>query len=825
MWHRLCLIVLLAAVGLGALAWKVRHDPTWRFLPRDSQAEWILFPTPISPLAYPVVDLDTIFRREFELTTQPRSARLEFLTSKRVEIQINGAAVLFPKTENWKTVSRVDVLASLRPGTNVIEAKVFNNSGPPALWVVLTADNATAALRTDGTWEASLAGSAWRPAALATDLRLPRPGNPLAGGERLFEAMPRIWSTWLIMLVGAIAAYVAVNRVLQSRRRAGKPAVVELTGWKAMMPVAALALLWCVLFWNNATLVSRDTGFDATAHVAYIQYVKERWALPLPTEGFEMFHPPLYYVMSAVALSLTGTSLTEASGLGVLRVLTMLFGIVHFGAVFFALRLLFPRRLGPPLVGMGLAAFLPMHLYMSHYITNETLAAALDGVAIYIALRLILQTSVSVLGYMLLGVVLGAAMLTKVSAIFLVLPLLLVFATRNLAQRASAIGWLKTLGTMSVAFFAVCGWHYIRTYMRFATPFVWSGAGSIAWWQDPGYRTFADYIRFGRSLWDPFVSSRFRFWDGIYSTVWGDGLNGANIVQRPPWNYNLMAGGYVLALAPTALIVIGFIAAVYRWVRRPAAEIFLLVSFSAALLAALILLSLNSAAYSAVKGFYGLSALVPISFFAALGWRVVTRSRPVWRGILACLLLTWAANSFASVWIRASAARGTYAALQMHADGKLDAAVSELSQAVDADPADVTSRRYLGSFLAEAGRPDDALDQARLAVRLGPDDGANHLHLAGILAGQGQTGEAVTVALRARDLAPENPFVYEALVALLLKQERSADAVNVGLEGLCVTPSSAVLHERLAEAFAREQDVAAATRHREYARMLQPQNP
>ena len=110
MWHRLWLVVLLAAIGTGALAWKVRNDQHWRFLPGDARAEWILFPTAIGALAYPVVDLDTTFRREFELTTQPRESRLDFRASKRVEIQINGTPVILPTQENWKTVSTVDVL-------------------------------------------------------------------------------------------------------------------------------------------------------------------------------------------------------------------------------------------------------------------------------------------------------------------------------------------------------------------------------------------------------------------------------------------------------------------------------------------------------------------------------------------------------------------------------------------------------------------------------------------------------------------------------------------------------------------------------------------
>lgn len=801
------------------LAWKVRNDPQQRFLPGDSRAEWILFPAPVGTLAHPVVDLDTTFRRQFELTTQPRQARLDFRASKRVEIQINGMPLVLPTQKNWKTVATVDLLPYVHAGANVIEARVSNDGGPPALWAILTADDST--VRTDRAWEASMTGSAWRGTICAIDLRLPRPGNLIAGGERFSEVFPRIWRTWLIMAAIIIAAYLVANRVVQTRPRKRMPATA-LSGRAVVVPVVVAASLWSVLFWSNGTIVGRESGFDAASHVAYIQYVKEHRALPSPTEGFAMFHPPLYYAISAAALSLTGTSLTEPSGLGVLRLLMMLFGIVNFSAVFFALRLLFPDRIGPPLLGMSLAAFLPMHLYMSQYITNETLAAALVSVTIYIALRLIIQGSTSALGYMFLGLALGAALLAKVSAIFLAPLLLVAVAARNAIQRAPATTWLKTIGTMSAASFAVCGWHYILTWMDFGTPFVWSGAGRISWWQDPGYRTFADYTRFGRSLWDPFFNSLFRFWDGIYSTVWGDGLWGgaANIDQRPPWDYNLMVGGYVLALVPATLVVIGAIVALGRFVRRPSPEIFLLVSFAGALLVSLILLSLHSAANSAVKGFYGLSALVPISFFAALGGQIVTQSRPIWRGVLACLMMIWATNSFASFWISDSAARKIYSALQFHADKEGDAAISELSKAMDADPADATSRRYVASFLAEAGYPAEALTQARLAADLRPDDGANHMHLAAILARQRQTAEAVAAALRARELAPENPFIHEALVGLLLQERRNREAVDLGREGLCVTPYSAALHEKLAEAFDRESEFAPAARHKEYARIL-----
>ena len=54
---------------------------------------------------------------------------------QRAEIKINGSPVRFSSPRNWKENTTLDVSNQLHAGTNVIEARVFNHNGPPALWL------------------------------------------------------------------------------------------------------------------------------------------------------------------------------------------------------------------------------------------------------------------------------------------------------------------------------------------------------------------------------------------------------------------------------------------------------------------------------------------------------------------------------------------------------------------------------------------------------------------------------------------------------------------------------------------------------------------
>src|SRR5947207_2857327 len=305
-----------------------------------------------------------------------------------------------------------------------------------------------------------------------------------------------------------------------------------------------------------------------------------------------MFQPPLYYVLSAGVLSICRISVNDAAAVTILRSLTMIFGIANFILVFLSLRLLFPGRLGLQLIGLFMAAFLPMQLYLSHYVTNETLAATLATAAIYFGLRALKGDRESIWQYLWLGVCVGAAMLAKATSLLLIPPLFGALLIKLVQQRAPIFDWVRTFGVTIGAMFVTCGWHYLRIWHHFGTPIVgnWNGTLGFPWWQDPGFHTAADYFRFGQSLTAPLFSGFNSFGDGVYSTLWGDALGGglSDMLSRTPWNYDLVVGGYWLALIPTLLIAIGIAIAVRRLVRGLSPEWFLLLGFVAAVSVAML---------------------------------------------------------------------------------------------------------------------------------------------------------------------------------------------------------------------------------------------
>src|SRR5438094_4922582 len=535
-WHRAIGVAAFAGVGLSVLTWIAWNDPAINFLSRDKRAEWIVFPAAVDAHAHWFASLDATFRREFVLTDRPAAARLGVRAMRGAEVRINGGPIRFPSNRNWKEIVSIDVAGQLQGGSNVIEARVFNHNGPPALWLTLNTDQLS--LRSDKTWEVSFAGSSWRHAALAAAAKTPGPGNSIAGGEGTFDALKKVWPFWIVLLVIASVAIFIWNLILKS----------STTRWQEKTLLLILAGLWLLLFWNNSRLLPFHAGFDSEEHLKYINYIQEHRVLPLPTEGWEMYQPPLYYLIAAASLSACKLSINDSMSVVVLRLLGGFFGIVELILIFLSLRLLVPARTA--LVGFFLAAFLPMHLYMAHYVTNEMLTAALATATLYLCLGLLKSETPRASQFAWLGLALGAAMLAKATAILL-LPVVIVAISCKLAYTRARIRMsIGNLGLLLAICFIVCGWHYARIWLRFGTPLVgnWDVLSGFTWWQEPGYHTSADYLRFGQSLVRPLFSGFAGFADGICSTLWGDGLCGGTGRLILAWNQQPMVAGYLWAL-------------------------------------------------------------------------------------------------------------------------------------------------------------------------------------------------------------------------------------------------------------------------------------
>jgi tetratricopeptide (TPR) repeat protein len=567
---------------------------------------------------------------------------------------------------------------------------------------------------------------------------------------------------------------------------------------------------------NNLPVLRFPTGFDVGPHRDYVGYLQQHRALPTARDGLEMHQPPLYYLVAATALRAGGLGAGDPAALRVLQVFGLLTGVAQVALVAACLRLVFPADPFLRFVGVLLAAFVPVHLYTAHYPSNDLLAGALGTASVYLCLTVLRAERASAARLAALGACLGAAVLTKLSALSLVPAVLAVLAGRLVARRSWGPGaWAREVGLPAAACAAVCGWFFARNWVTFGTPLIGSydPASGFSWWQEPGYSTRAYLAHFGRSLTDPYFSEFYGLPDGLYSTLWGDGLWGgaARRVYRPPWNYDLMAAGYLLALLPAAAAVIGAAAALVDLVRRPRAEGFLLLGVPFLAGAALLYHFVSHPYYCHVKAFYGLAAAAPLCALAARGVDLLAGGRPAGRAVLAVALGTWALTAYASFWVDGRSPQAeAWAGQRLAAESRHDEALGCYNRALRADPSNGDALMGQGLSLSALRRHAEAAETFRRLIALDPDDPRARLGLGLELVRAGRYAEAARHLEHAARVAPDEVRAYRALAEARRQQgEKAADA-DALRQALRITPDDVRVHEMLGDVLASQGEAADA---------------
>jgi Flp pilus assembly protein TadD len=579
------------------------------------------------------------------------------------------------------------------------------------------------------------------------------------------------------------------------------------------------ASCWGLLFWNNLPSLCRVLGFDSSAHLDYVQFILDRGELPLAHQGWEMYQPPLYYLIAAAGLKLCGLATHHDSGVMLLRTLNACSGVVQFVLIFASLRLLFPEHPRRQIAGLVLAAFLPLHLYLPHYVTNEALAGVLATASIYLALRCLRQSEPALGVYVGVGLCLGAALLTKFTAL-VVVPIVLsvLLGQQIIARRFQLRVAVRTVGVTLLVCALASGWHYARVWWHYGKPIVgnWDQASGFRWWQDWGYATAGYYTGFGRSLVDPFFSGLDSLADGIYSTLWGDGLCGGTggLEFRPPWNYGLVAVGYWLALLPTLCIVVGLARVLIEIVWRPRAEWFLLAGLAGSVGLALVYGSLRLPSFAMAKAFYGLPGMIALGVFGSWGFDLLAtrlrRLRPVlWIG-----LGTWAINSYCSYWIPGNSAEThTMLAHALVLEGRPGQALEHYDAALRVDSRSVNARWGRATALMHLRRDADAVREFEQVLVEAPEHAPARVGLATVLFRGNQLDDAIRQVQQAISSMPNHRSAHFVLAQLLARTGQTGPAIDACREALRVTPGNRQIHRALAELYTQAGDDSAAAEH------------
>ncbi len=155
---------------------------------------------------------------------------------------------------------------------------------------------------------------------------------------------------------------------------------------------------------------------------------------------YEAHQPPLYYLLGAAIFRVSGGELLP------LRLLSVALGALLIVIIYAIVRLIFPGRAELALGAAAFTAFLPMHVAQAASVNNDALAELLLAAILLLAIRYL---RLALLGprppsrwdALAIGLLLGLALVTKVSA-YVAIPVALaapLIAWHETRRRASPV--------------------------------------------------------------------------------------------------------------------------------------------------------------------------------------------------------------------------------------------------------------------------------------------------------------------------------------------------------------------------------------------------
>lgn len=622
------LFIFFTLVGLLAfsLLWfaiNADYNPNISFLKSDSNAYWIVYKLhpDTTPRTDVYVNLNATFIKQFYMEEAPRYQSLIHLKAfKKYRIWVNENELIseFVENKNWKKKHVYHLSRYLKKGINEIKIIVQCKYGPPALW--LYSQGMGEKLTTDSTWFVSLNRSPFTKAALADDSFI-HPAN------KEIQSPFRIFVKKLPLLIAFMLVVLCLNYFIIYRKKLiSKDPEPRITYFSSAKLVLSLCIgLWILLLINNFFKLPYNFGFDAQAHIQNVDYIIKYKSIPLGNQGWEAHQPPLFYFLSAIFLYITKLFYSADASYYILKLIPFFSGAGQVVLIYFASKHIFPEDGFQQSIAIAFSAIIPMNIYISSYVSNESLSAFFNSLSILIVIKLITSSKPGMKYFLLLGCIIGISIMTKISCI-VILPVIyfLIFLKLLFVERYNPFKVVTLIVIMSSVIVFLGGWFYIRNFLEIGKTMItpWEDMAPVSWWQDPGYHTFNYFFQFGKVFSMPYFAGFYSFFDSLYSTFWSDSNLGGNAAFgfRPPWNYEYMSIIIIMAIPTIFIILIGFLNALKNVIILSDKIWVLLTGTSFMIALSIIQINFKFPYYSHAKAFFGLSAILPISIFFAAGF-------------------------------------------------------------------------------------------------------------------------------------------------------------------------------------------------------------
>lgn len=259
-----------------------------------------------------------------------------------------------------------------------------------------------------------------------------------------------------------------MTSMVSNRRPATDSGSSRGTAKVGMYILTALVVCIGLLF---VFLVRPGTPSDEPSHFATVMQYADHWGrLPIlghPGVSYEAQNGPVYYLLAAALLVPLRAVLGLHGAFYALRALLLSLGIVEVWLAWAVVRRMAPRAPWMALASAGVIGLDPQMLSIEASIQNDALTIALVLLVTYLTVRWVEDRPASMSQPALLGALTGLAVLTKITALFLVATIpcyLLYLAAKRRFRWSQALRQSSVFGTGCVA---VAGWWFVRNLHQY----------------------------------------------------------------------------------------------------------------------------------------------------------------------------------------------------------------------------------------------------------------------------------------------------------------------------------------------------------------------
>lgn len=367
-------------------------------------------------------------------------------------------------------------------------------------------------------------------------------------------------------------------------------------------------LFTCVLALqlHNVLYYPETRSFDATAHIEYITFIQNYRSLPLPATGWELFQAPLYYVLTSFLPTIK-----------TVQFFGLFLWIVLVAVIFNFLKLQSEKKVNENKFWLLiLLSTTPILIYLTPAIGNEFFS----GVVISIFLVTYYSVKKNRLAFdrrhkLLIGILLGATLLSKATALFLVVA----FLITELIQNKITQQFFKNILIPTVTAVSIGGWFYIRSYLLYGNP-IYQPADYVPLpsFAQPIFNRDIRFFFSPESLisLDIFKAHHYSFLGGTLFSWFFD----VHTIMVPVQEFS--KAGVALVLTSIPFFILFLKGVIHK--KNISKESMIFYVYSLLLLTSYVLYNFKLPIYSTVKASFIVSLFIPFSFFFLKGFSTLS---------------------------------------------------------------------------------------------------------------------------------------------------------------------------------------------------------